>query len=128
VQSGAAQFLVLIVHKLPKRVRSGGRAILPENERFPMRRGVVVAGEQPLRIDRELMDEGGHDVHEEQYVDLLLGISDECPELRRWNEERAGKCIESVGRLPRDDVADSLDNGFAEGFVDRLRQGALRQE
>jgi hypothetical protein len=93
-----------------------------------MRVGVIVPREQPLRVDREFVYECGNNIDEEQRVDQVLATVDEPPELCGRNEQSGGKSVERVERLPRNDVADSLDNGFDERLVDRLRQKGARRK
>lgn len=91
-----------------------------------MRGGVVIAGEQPLRIHRKFVHECAKDVDEEHRVDQRVVIVDQGPELCRTNEERGRKGVKRLERLPRDDVSDSPDDRFVDRLVRRLRQEALR--
>lgn len=80
-------------------MRPGGRAIFTDHQRFPMRGGVVVAREQPLRVDCKFIHECGYDVDEQQRVDQLVVIVDQRPELGWSNEQRGRKRVKRFERL-----------------------------
>lgn len=112
------------MHEFAKRVGTRCGPILAKQECFAMSCCVVLTDKQPPRIDGKLAHECGNDVDEKQDVDDAILLADECPESRGRNAERLGKCLERRGGLARDDSANSLDDGFEERVVDRLRQGS----
>ena len=85
---------------------------------------VVLTDEQPAWIHGELAYERGKDVDKEVEVDDATTFVDKRPEFRRRNAEHLRKCFERVGRLAQYNRAKSLDDGFDESVVDRLRQGS----
>ena len=98
--------------------------ILAKQQRFAMCGCVVLTDEQPEWIHGELAYECGKDVDKEVEVDDAITFADKRPEFRRRNAERLRKCLERVGRLARENRAKSLDDGFDESVIDRLRQGS----
>ena len=112
------------MHKFAERACTRCGPILAKQQCFAMCCCVVLTDQQPPRIHRKLTHECGNDVDEKQDVDDAILFADERPESRGRNAERLGKRLQRGGGLARDDSANSLDDGFEEGIVDRLRQGS----
>lgn len=99
-------------------------AILSEEQGLPMHLAIVLARQQPLRIDAALANKCRHEIDEKDRVDAarfrveksLKGISGQTQ-----------RCSEGMGgpRLPRDDRAAAFGDGFDEGIVEEGEQHDL---
>src|SRR5947207_6177630 len=88
-----------------------------------MCRGVVLSGEQPLRVDGELAHESGNNVDENDGVDRGLAVIEQMLKGLARDAKYRRYFIEPVARLSRNHCAQSFGNGFDEWIIGRERQG-----